>query len=390
MSATTENDARDLGHEITLTIGGKVYGDWMEMSVERAIDRMKSAFTIGVNDRRTSSTQLWQITPFSACTVAIGKDVVLTGYVEAYEGEIDARSHRVTVTGGSQTMDLVDCSPDIPSGQFKGYTLEQIARAICKPFGINVVVQTNATQVFPDATIQRTEKCFAFLERLGRLAGVLLTDDEHGNLVLTTAGSTRATSAIVQGQNLLRGTCKLDASKRFSRYVVKGQTAIGSASSNWGGAGGFGSPGGAVPAAVVTNLQAVATDSGVPRYRPHTGMAEAQLDAAGMQRRATWERNYAQGRATSARLTVSGWRQADGTLWKENTIVSVTAPFAQIDQDLLIARVRYTVSPTTGKRTELEVGPISGYTPDPGQVKTPHRKGKKGKTAPDWDGAGNS
>ena len=384
MGATAPSD------DITMTVGGMIYGGWLEMSVERAIDRLKSAFTIGVTDRWTTNGQLWQITPFSPCTVAIGKDVVLTGYVEDYEGEIDARSHRVTVTGGSKTTDLVDCSPDIPSGQFKGYTLEQIARSICQPFGISVVVQTDASQVFPDATIQRTEKCFGFLERLGRLAGVLLTDDEQGRLVLTTAGSGRASTAIVQGQNLLHGTCKLDAGKRFSRYVVKGQTAIGSASSNWGGAGGFGTPGAAAPAAVITNLQAVATDSGVPRYRPHTSMAEAQLDAAGMQRRANWERNYAQGRATMARLTVPGWRQADGTLWKENQIASVTAPFAQIDQDLLIARVRFTVSPKMGKRTELEVGPVSGFTPDPGQVKTPHRKGKKGKTAPDWNGAGDS
>jgi len=368
---------------ITLTVNGMIFGGWIEMSVSRAIDRLKSAFTIGVTDRWATNGQLWQIAPFSACVVKIGSDTVLTGYVEEYAVDFDARSHKVTITGASKTGDLVKATPDISSGQFKGYTLEQIARAICKPFNVGLVMQTDATQIFQDATLQRGETAFTFLERLARLSGVLLTDDVNGNLVLATAGTTRASGSLVQGVNVLGGSCKLNVENRFSVYILKGQRALGSTNASWNSA-----DGGAPPAPVVTNLRAVANDTGVPRYLPHVSLAEAQLDTAGMQRRVNWERNFAFGRATQANVTVEGWRQPDGTLWATNTLVSCTLPFLQIDQDLLIAGTTFSIGPTGGTRTKLRLGPVEGFTPDPGQVKLHTRRGKKGKTAASWDGQG--
>ncbi len=268
---------------LTLTIDGMIYAGWTGITLERRIDRMATRIACTVTERWTSQTpaQAWQITPFSPVVVKAGNDTILTGYVDEYAAEFDGTSHNVTIAGRSKTCDLIDCTPDIASGQFKGYTLEQIARAVCQPYGINVVIQTPATQVFPDATLQRCETAFAFLERLARLSSVLLTDDEQGSLVLTTAGSTRATTRLVQGVNVLRATCALDVKNRHSQYIVKGQHAIGSAAANNGGIPGFG-PG--APAAapiiapVVTNMRAVANDTGVPRYRPMVLMAEAQLD----------------------------------------------------------------------------------------------------------------
>jgi prophage tail gpP-like protein len=66
-------------------------------------------------------------------------------------------------------------------------------------FKIDVVVRTDVGEPFPDATIERHETGFAFLERLCRLRPVLATDDEQGRLVLTRAGSDRAHDALLQG-----------------------------------------------------------------------------------------------------------------------------------------------------------------------------------------------
>jgi prophage tail gpP-like protein len=369
--------------QITLLVNGKVFAGWLEITVSRALDRLKSVFSIAVTDAWVTNGQLWQITPFSPCVVKIGTDTVLTGYVDEYAPDFDQRQHRVTIRGASKTGDLVECTPDISSGQFKGYTLEQIARAICAPFTIGVMVQTDASQIFPDATLQRGETAFTFLERLGRLAGVLLTDDQYGNLVLATTGTTRASGRLVQGQNIIAASAMLNVEKRFSVYIVKGQKALGSTVSSWEGANGgsTGSP----PAPVQTSMRATATDSGVPRYRPKISIAEAQLDQAGMQRRANWECAYAAGRAAQADITVAGWRQPDNTLWQPNTLVSVNAPFLQLQQDMLIVETTFSIAPGVGKRTKLRVGPPSGYTPDPGEVKLHSKKGKGG-SAPNWSG----
>jgi prophage tail gpP-like protein len=371
---------------VSLTINGTVFSGWIEMTVSRAIDRLKSVFSLSVSDQSVTNGALSQITPFSSCVVKIGNDTVLTGYVDDCTAEIDGMHHSSTVIGASKTCDLVECQPDFNSGQYKGYTLEQIARAVCNLFGIGVVVQTDASQIFPDVTLQRGETAFTFLERLGRLAGVLLTDDANGNLVLATTGTQRASGSLTQGVNILRGQAKLNVEKQFSVYILKGQKAIGSADASWGGAGGIGSTA-AAPSPVATQLRAVANDTSVPRYRPHISLAEAQLDAAGMQRRVNWERNFAAGRAAQATLVVPGWRQPDNTLWQVNQLISVTAPFAQCNQDLLVAETTFMSSATRGRETALRVGPVAGYTPDPGQVKLHVKKGKKGKSAPNWDGA---
>ena len=167
---------------------------------------------------------------------------------------------------------------------------------------------------------------------------------------------------MVQGQNILRGNAHYNSARRFSRYIVKGQSARGGV--------------------VQTGMRAEAVDAGVPRYRPHVSLAESQLTPAQMQQRANWQRQYAYGQSIKLHIRVAGWRQADGTLWKPNLIVPVYAPALYVDQDPLIAEVSFNLTPGEGHTTELLLGPVEGYTPDPGSVraqKDKHAHGHKHK-----------
>ena len=144
-----------------------------------------------------------------------------------------------------------------------------------------------------------------------------------------------------------------------------------------------GVPGGSVK----TQMEASAADTGVPRYRPRVVMAESQLTLQQMQLRANWMAAFAAGKSTEAKITVQGWRQPDGTLWTTNQIVSVTSSYLGIDQDLLIVTVEFSLDDKGGHQTHLTVGPVQGYTPDPGEVKI--KKAKKGKgSGVNWNGAG--
>ena len=101
---------------------------WTSLNVTRAIDRMTSDFHISVSERWDGTGPTWQIQRGDACLLRIGSDTVLTGYVNTYAPEFDANNHRVQISGRSKTQDLVDCTPDFRGGQFRGYTLEAIAR----------------------------------------------------------------------------------------------------------------------------------------------------------------------------------------------------------------------------------------------------------------------
>jgi prophage tail gpP-like protein len=380
--------------QLALTVDGQRYTGWTEMRVSRGVDRCASNFDISVTEAWAVSDNPWRIRPFSPCQIQVGNDnagwqTVLTGYVEAYMPTLGAGSHGVRVRGRSKTGDLIECTPDIASGQFAGYTVAAICKSICAIFGIGVVVQTDAANVVvANTNMERCETAFTFLERLCRLAGVLASDDPDGNLLLTRAGSARAAGRLAQGENLLSAHAVIDVKKQFSNYIIKGQTGIGiGTSSTYAGAGGIGyTPAPTQGAKVQTQQKGQAVDTAVPRYRPHVSMAESQLSAAGITARAKWQRNFAFGQATKLHWTLPGWRQPDGSLWQPNQLVPVTSSYMSIDQDLLVARWQISLDASGGHITTLELGPIEGYTPDPGQVKLHKHRGKKGRGI-DWHGA---
>lgn len=381
---------------LTLSIGGRAYGGWASARVSRGIDRCATDFDFEVSERWAGEATPWRINPFDPCVVAVDGAPILTGYVDDVRPMIDGTQHSVRICGRSKTEDLIDCKPDIAGGQFSGFTLAAIARAVSAPFGIGVIDASGglANNTFGDASLERGETAFAFLERLGRLSGVLLSDDVNGNLVLTTAGAARAAGSLIQGRNISVARAELTSRHRFSDYIVKGQHALGSpgGTASWSGAGGVGGGTAPPPSTVQTAQEAVAHDASVPRYRPCVVLAESMLTGAGMQLRANWLMQSAFGRSTSAEITVAGWRQPDGTLWTVNQIVPVTAPVLGVDRDLLIAGVSFQVNSYHGRVTILRVGPVEAFTPDPGEVKIKkhggRRRGRGG--SPNWNGAGDA
>lgn len=359
---------------MTLTVNGQNFTDWTEFTISRAIDKLATDVNIAVTERAVGQIP-WALLPFAQCTLTLNGKLVLTGYLDTYLPSGDAKSHSVRIVGRSKTEDIVDSSADIKGGQFSGYTLDRIVRAVCQPFGIAVIVAAEMGDAFDDVQLYRHETAFTFLERLCRLRGVLASDDEHGNLVLTTAGSSRASGALQEGPtgtasspaNIWRYHATLSGAKRFSVYKVIGQHQVDDDTEG----------------AAATEIEAQATDQGVPRYRPHVMVGETQLTPAMARLRANWQARYNRARGTEATITVKGWQQPDGSLWTVNQVVPVHAKtYLKLDQDLLLVRVAYKMTGQDGATTELTLGPQDGWTPDPGEVKV--RKGGKG-TSQVWN-----
>ena len=67
----------------------------------------------------------------------------------------------------------------------------------------------------------------------------------------------------------------------------------------------------------------------------------------------------------------------------------VRIPFLSLDMELLIAGVTYGLDNNRGRHTELTVGPVDGYQPDPGEVRQHRQKNQhKGCGGVMWDGVG--
>ncbi|MBU6246471.1 MAG: hypothetical protein KGN77_01845 [Xanthomonadaceae bacterium] len=376
-----------------LVIGGQRFTGWERGSVKRGIERAASSFAFTVSERWGEADAVAAIAPFDTAVVTLGGAPILTGYVDGYHSSLATGQHVVTISGRSRTEDVVDCTPDLAGGQFNGYTLDAIARTIGALFGVGVVVQAPMGDAFPQVAMQPHETGFRFLERLARLRGVLLTDDGNGNLVLTTASAATATDTLEEGRNVQRGSVSLSSRGRFSLWRVKTQTPAITAPASVGVLTSLpanptaadrvaNSTSSLATAPQTANNPAVlgeAMDAGVPRYRPHVVAAESGLTQAQAAERAAWEARHAAGRSTSVEVEVMGWHQRDGSLWQPNMLVSVQIPTLHLELSLLIAECEWAMAPGTGRTTRMKLGPVDGFSADPGQVRVRRNRAKGGR-----------
>lgn len=332
---------------VELLIDGTRFSGWTSVRVTRGLDRAAADFNVEVTERWPRQDQPWIIAPGAACRVLLDGDVVIDGHVDSYAPSFSASSHMVAITGRSKTADLVDCSVRVPGGQFRGYDLAQVARALAAPFGIPVRVEVGDLGApFEDVQVQQGETGWELIERLCRLRSVLATDGPDGALVLTRAGAARA-AAITDGADgtILEGSASLTLAERFSEYTVLGQQSAADAE---------------------TSAQAIgrARDLVVPRYRPRILIAEGAVDNRAATVRARWEAAVRTGRSTQADITVQGWFDADGARWDTNRLTHVRSPWLGLDRDLLITEVTYTLS-DQGSLCRMTLVPPEAFREEP-------------------------
>jgi len=329
---------------VLLKLGGREYAGWTEVQVTRSIEAAAASFDLTVTERYPGQRQPLRISPGDPCTVYIGGELLITGYVDDVGPEYDDQQHSIHVAGRSRTQDLVDCSAVNVPGQWKNVKLEVIASEMAAKYGVTVRAEVDTGAPIPDFQIQQGETVFAAIERMARLKAVLLTDDPGGALVITRAGKAGTATALVLGKNIKAGSGNFSQRERFSDYIVKGQRAGDDETS------------GAAAAAT----HGTAKDSGVRRKRTLVLVAEAQADNARCAARARWEASSRAGKSVEVTYTVQGWRQKNGALWPVNAIVQVDDSFMTVGGALLIAGATMAIG-EQGTLTTLTLQPPGAF-----------------------------
>ncbi|MCA9469558.1 MAG: hypothetical protein KC643_29510 [Nitrospira sp.] len=341
---------------VSILVNGKAYGGWESVSITRSLENAAAGFQLAVSDRFPGQRQPLRIIPGDACQVRIDEDLVITGYVDQVNPSHDANSHSIAVTGRSKTADLIDCSDEPPWSSIHNQTILQIAHRMAQPFGVDIVDNLkDKTEPLSQFDSNPGDTVFSTISRLASRKGCLVTDDEKGRLLLTRAGSAKASTMLRTGQggNILSGSATFDQSNRFKRYIVIGQ-----------GKGDDFNHGEAV-----AGIMAEAQDLGVKRNRPIVIRAEGTVDLKKAQDRARWEAAARVGKSLNLTLTVQGWRQENGDLWRVNHLVYVLDPILTVDGEFLIVSVNYVLG-SQGTLTTLTLSPKAAYElipsdPDP-------------------------
>lgn len=343
----------DLDNSVLLTLGGLDYGGWKSIEISADLERQFRSFKLGITWQWPGQVLPEPIKAGARCEVRIGCDLVLTGYVNKAPITYDGRQIALSVEGSSLTQDLVDCAAINRPSQWREQSVLSIVQALAAPYGVGVRSEIAETGKLRTHSIVPGESVFQSIDRLLTLYRVFSTDDAEGRVVLAQPGSGgRALEVLELGKNILSGNAPMDFSKVFSEYRVIGQHKGDDQKSG----------------SAVSEVSGVAVGAGLGRKRVTVISETAQLTSELAQKRADWESATRMGRALTTTYTVQGWRQANGALWRHNTLVRVIDPVLGFDQDLLISKVTYTLS-AQGSITTLQVAPPHTFDADPAPKK---------------------
>lgn len=356
--------------DLELLVNGRIYSGWTAIGLTRAMDASSGAFTVTLTERWEGQDGLgaqiepWPILPGDKCEVRLGGTAMIVGYVDIFRPSFSSTDHTINIQGRDKTSDLIDCSAVHSPDQWKNISLLRLAQILAKPFGVSVSAEVDVGATFPVCKLQQGETAFEAIERHARQRKALLMPDGAGGLLITRAGTRRATVSLVQGENIKAASGAIDHSQRFSSYLVKGQ---GSYSEDSDGE-------------TEAHVEGSVTDSGVTRYRPLLSIAEAGGSSADALERATWEANTRIGKSASASIDVYGWRQTPGgALWEPGMLVQVKIPWLRMDGVMIIRQVTYERG-DGGTTSKLDIVSPQAFAPEP-----PDKKAKgKGDGANVW------
>lgn len=338
--------------KVNLFINGKIYDGWKSAEIKRSLKAASGSFSLSVTDRWSDKSEPWIIAPGDSAELKLGSDLIITGYVDTVSSDATKDSVSISVSGRDKTSDLIDCSVVSKSGQYLNVTLQRLAELLCSPFGVSVLAPTGGTgAAFDKFAIQQGESVFEALERAARKRGFLLTTNGTGVLEIARPGSSRSTTRLEQGQNIMAMAATFDHKGRYSEYIVKGQ------GNELAGEPKF-----------AYAIKATVTDPNVTRYRPLVIQSEQLTNLSDAKTRANWEATVRAAKASKFNITLQGWRQGDGSLWRPNQLVLAIASRIGLNGELLITDVNYSLTSDAGTLSVLTLERKDAYTPAPDSV----------------------
>ncbi|MEM7308909.1 MAG: phage baseplate assembly protein [Planctomycetota bacterium] len=355
---------------------------WKSVEVRRRIDAAADQFRIVAGIASLRAEQGRDVRGFlSRLPIDVGDEIrvgttlrssadferVSTGYVDAIEAVGDESRLELSVEGRSRSADLVDCSAEHESREWLNVRIDDLARALAAPFGVEVVVEAEELgERFERFRLRSGETAWNALERAARLRSILIHSDERGRLLLASAGTAGVVPHEIAEDTSERTTAiparrwrwRHSNANRFQVYLVRGQ---GPGSDDaWG--------------AEVALVEARAEDSGVGRYRPLIVVPESSVTFESAKDRARWEASFRAARSTELEVEVVGWHHSgeprlgqdpeQSELWRVNQLVPFSIPSAGLSGRLLVAEVRFKKD-ERGMTTRLRLVRPDAYSAQP-------------------------
>lgn len=335
---------------VEIIVNGMSYRGWTDVTATAALDEAARSFSVSITEQspldEAGGFMGWPVMPGDDVEVKLGGQKVITGYVDSRQASYSFTEHGVQVSGRSKTADAIDSSADQPRGEFKNVRLDALAKTLCAETGLTVTVEGDAGKPFPVVRIQPGETAFEVIDRLARMRGLTVTDDEEGGLILSDGEGKGEPIRLVEGDNILTGTATLRADQKYSKVKVKGQRPRASDDDEE-------ADGETADGDYWDDIEAEAEDKTVKRKRTLIIQAEEPGDEDAVKERADREVAKRKAETIECGVTVVGFFSSPGKLWKPGDRAHVISPMLHLDRTLVVKSVTWKQSFNDGSKTEL-------------------------------------
>jgi prophage tail gpP-like protein len=326
----------------TLAVNNQLFSDWESIWLQYRWNDAFAYFRFIAAERTPppSDWTLLQFKPGDNCAVTLGGQPALTGLITDRQTSYDAERHQVQLIGKSLTHWGYKSSVDTPTGNFDGYTLEEVFTTLMSKYpGTPQVIGLVNPLPFEKLQNEPGELNWDFIERIARPRGAVLGADNFGNYLLIGQHTYVLLGKLQEGVNIKACECVISRDDFFQIYDVRGQTA-GSDQSYGAAANEL--------KCVVAGTASVFSNLITPAEQPVKTQGEV-CD------RAYNEAKWHEGTGIVANIVAYGWTYDGEHLWFAGQNVYVDSPMAMLNLVMKVRTVTFEQSDQLGTQTTLEL-----------------------------------
>lgn len=304
-----KNAKKDLG----LSGQGKLFTGFTAYTLVRNVNGV-DGFSFSSSWDYESAALRNMFRPFSypVFDVYFDDDLVFKGVLMPPTPEVKPNAETLNVQGYPLCGVLVDSClpPSLFPAEYNGMNVREIAETICEPFGITVVVQGDVGEVFEKVEASLEDKCWDFLQKLCEQRGLYMTNTADGSLLIYKPEIEAVSATFIQGeQPFISCTPEFDGQKMYSHITGYTKTTEENDSEKY------------------TYENKALIRKGVLRCY---GKAIEDAEGGTLEQGVLSLAGRMFGECVKYKLVVSGYRDRNGKLYRENMAVSVKAPGCEI------------------------------------------------------------
>lgn len=333
--------------EIRIRLDGQIFEGWTAVNIQRSINTIADGFTFSLPYNPEDEELREKTRPYSYLTadLFIGDELYISGQCTKWSNSASPNDTKKTIDVRSLSGTTIECMAQASGYERYYQKLSEISTEILKPYGSDLepVFLNGDSDQFVKVRKEMTDTDFGFLAKLAAQKGFLITSTTDGKLAFLRAElSSKPVFSFVEGETAIEHiSSTYDGQVRFSTFQAITQ-----------------SPG-------AYGATSKVDDESIPVYRPFVFSAD-DVESGGLETACKWKKSKSLADSATVSITITGWRNGQGMLWRENMLGTLQAPSIDIHSEtqFLISSVQLRKDENGGNISTLGLVLPQAYTLD--------------------------